>query len=87
MRILLILGYLIALPAHAGIWPFSDRCEDIEQIIANGEAPSKEDAIFYLKECGGEKLESLGDAAAETAEEASNRVGEIWQTIKDKAAN
>ena len=84
--LLLTSTLLISLPVQAAIWPFTDRCDDIDEIVANGELPSMDDASFYVKECGGEKLESLGDAASDTASDAKDKAADLWESLKDKVS-
>ena len=87
MKALLLTSLLLlSLPAHAAFWPFNDRCDDIEAMVAEGEIPSLDDAKYYTTECSGEKMESLGDSAAETAEEAQEKAADLWESLKEKVS-
>ncbi len=84
MKILLFISlFFLAFPVNASIWPFTNQCDDVEQQIKEGKVPSKEDAQYYITNCSGDKLESIGDAAAETADKAVDKVLEIWSDIKE----
>ena len=84
--LLLITILLISLPAQAAFWPFTDRCDDIEEMVTLGEIPSTDEISYYFQECSGEKLESLGDSATDSAGDATDKAAELWQTLKQKAS-